>query len=417
MDLSNDEKKRNQSYNEVRVVRARRHPNVTELIGSFVSGLEISGLPDDHPEEYHAQILYMLYPLAEMDMKRWLETRYPKLFPNDKGLERHIYSDAMIGLMSGVSWLHKEIDYEVAFHRDLKPENVLLFKSKTLVWKIADFGCANLKSLKDTTTKDWRGSPYWAPPEFMVDKGKEKSGRSHDIYSLGCMFIMLVTIIVHGWTDEGLPEFERRRVQHCKQNASQTISNEVGAFHNSEAVVLDWVEELKREAECDEKLEAVIRVIKEMLLSSEERISAWESVVYLYEATGEWESDVTDQTLKGLKAEKHDKVLEKLKSTIQDSRGVVDANKPRGPVKRAKEWKRSDGFLAILRDKEWFESIPKTTEELKERQSVTESPISTLPEDLSNKEPIFGYQKTFEDMTEAFSSCNIVVLCGLGGIG
>ncbi|KAJ4290525.1 hypothetical protein N0V90_010742 [Kalmusia sp. IMI 367209] len=408
-------------FNEVNVLRDRLHPNLTEVLGSFISGLE---MPNDigTPSEN----LYMLYPLAETDMDKWLSERLSDLVPlNREAMEQHIYRAAIFGLISGLSFLHKEINGQVGYHRDLKPQNILLFREEKLIWKIADFGCANLKPLQDTATVSRTTTRYWAPPEF-IDEGHPQDarthGRSHDIYSLGCIFLVLTTLIVHGWNDKGrpaqagIPDFKHRR----EQGTTDAIGPEVGAFHNCESVVLDWIERLRSQRPGDTKLSGVLKVIREMIQPYKKRMWAWEAEVYLYEFTEEWKNEggdlhLSDQPSMNLEEVKQRKVLSKLWNVIQYSR-EMDLNMEITPAKRAESWGRTD-FLDVMKKNRWFQSSPQTTDQLKQRQSVSGNPLSTLPIDVWSDNPMFGYQNKVNEMATEFGSYNVVVICGLGGLG
>jgi serine/threonine protein kinase len=394
---------------------------VTELLGSFISGLEIQGAGGAAQE-----CLYIVYPRAETDMDKWLKSK-PDQFLASIGegqkLDRHLYS-AMLGLASGMAWLHCEIDGQAGYHRDLKPPNVLLFRDREWTWKIADFGTANVKPIEDTGTKSLTSTKYWSPPEFFEDNGEQDNkthGRPHDVYSLGCIFAVIATVIVHRWNDAGLPRFERRRCSRKPLDSpdEEQFENESGAFHKCEDAVLEWIQELEETYPDKEKLTAVLKVVKEMLLPYEKRISAWEVDVYLYEATEEWRSEIKDPVPGDLSMAKHDMVVKRLRAVAQESR-EIDLHKKRTPVSRARDWKRSNDFLLALEEKKWIESSPQMSEDLKRRRELPRGSVeivSTLPPDTSKKDPIFGYQKEFDGIARGFGQHNIVVLWGLGGIG
>ena len=400
--------KRQRIFNEVKVLQDRAHANVTELLGSFVAGIERPN-PKGHPEES----LYMIYPLADVDMDRWLETD-PGGVNSDK-MCQHIYTGALLGLASGVEWIHREIDGMVGYHRDLKPPNILLFSSgeNEWLWKIADFGCANLKLLENTATTNTTASKYWAPPEFMENTDGRTHGRPHDVYSLGCVFLLLVTITVHGWTSGGVPAFQRNREEFKSQDNTQHQSTK-GAFSECKEVVDNWIKDLKTRKPGNLKIKRVLDVIEHMLKPYNERITIWEVVVYLYDFTEQWKlelaySDADEATFR------EKKVLEKLRDTIQPSR-KIDMSMKITPSIRAKLW-GWDSFNPEMKKNQWFESQPRTTNTLRKRGTVPGNVRSTLENNDLPKGPLFGYQKIFDQISRAFGDTNMVALCGMGGIG
>jgi len=148
----------------------------------------------------------------------------PTYIKDKDDLRRHIYYDTMLGLISGLAYIHREIDGEVGYHRDLKPSNILLFEKPKWVWKICDFGCSNLKPAGQTGTSNFVSTRYYAPPEFSVDRdraGCETHGRAHDVFSLGCVFLELATILKHGWILAGLEEFRKQRAESKLECASR----------------------------------------------------------------------------------------------------------------------------------------------------------------------------------------------------
>lgn len=400
-EAKHDKARRDKIYREVYVLRNRLHPNLTELLGSFLAGLEISG------EGGSPQLcLYMLYPRARMDMRRWLDGKQLDfLKTKEETVEQHIWSSAILGLASGLTFLHREVNKEVGYHRDLKPDNILLFEGENWTWKIADFGCANLKSVEDTKTQSLTTTHYWAPAEYFdhgSDKGKH--ARAHDIYSLGCILLVFATVIVHGFHDSGLVAFAKRRRQYYDQHPSVKGAKDPEAFSNSETVVQGWISELQDKRSDDERLKGVLGVIREMLLPYKERIWAWEAEVYLYDAIEER----TDTKVA--------KVLQRLEKVCQESREVhLDMQKT--PFSRAQDRRKSAEFFEVLKKKKWYDVTPQSTEELRQRAARPGRLLSTFAPEILSKDPIFGYQQKFCDMTEGFSSQNVVVLCGLGGVG
>ena len=81
-------------------------------------------------------------------------------------------------------------------HRDLKPSNIVSHRFQTgeVVWKIIDFGLANLREGSDSTrltaARDFIGTVTYAPPEQL--RGESVDYRA-DIYSLGAVAFEMLT--------------------------------------------------------------------------------------------------------------------------------------------------------------------------------------------------------------------------------
>ena len=113
---------------------------------------------------------------------------------------------------------------ERAIHFDLKPSNILVDRpsrtSPTFQLVITDFGLADIKKTQggSSGTHDRGGDEEYAPYEIML----ETQTRKYDVWSLGCIFLEIVTFLVAG--HEGVTELDsarrqtslnRRRQAHC----------------------------------------------------------------------------------------------------------------------------------------------------------------------------------------------------------
>ncbi|KAF2808389.1 kinase-like protein [Mytilinidion resinicola] len=184
---------------EVETIRVRRHDNIVPLLASFSAGRE-------NPLEKYCkkESLHMLFPHTKAgDMKAWLERdSWPQDLRNEEARRTYIF-ETIQGLVSGVAFIHREIQNRIAFHHDLKPSNILLFErtGSRPMWKICDFGNANLRDRDDTETVKTKdnvfGTYVYKPPEYFVKKEGEqpKHGRPFDVYSLGCVCLDLATIL------------------------------------------------------------------------------------------------------------------------------------------------------------------------------------------------------------------------------
>lgn len=386
---------------EVQVLRARPHANITPLLGSFRAGLETTERPDSGAEG-----LYIFSPRAVMDMKTWM-TDLPDAVKtwDEDDLRRHIYSDAMLGLSSGVAWVHREMDGHVGYHHDIKPSNLLLFYevgSRT-VWKICDFGAANLKAADDTATMNLITDRYWAPPEYFTDKDAtngELHGRSHDVFSLGCVFLCLATILRWGWTPEGLDKFKTQRMAFTGNIEDTDDTRDSHAFHNSMPAVHAWVQCLQ-ESQYRDQDKQILALIDEMLRPRENRIFSWEVDVDLF--------IILD------KASHPEKVTERLRAAIQPSRGQRALTR-HNPYTRAKKRNRSESFLEILKEYHWHPYSPQSTTDGFQRATPVHKPLSNL---CTSKigEDLYGGQSLYRQISNSFSKSDIAVLYGVAGVG
>lgn len=101
-------------------------------------------------------------------------------------LEEQLMPVAMRGLLEGLEYLHTRSPAIV--HRDIKSANILV--SPNLCLKLCDFGVSKCAVDDISTSFTTIGSVLWMAPEVM---GGQAHGRKADIWSLGCVFIEMVT--------------------------------------------------------------------------------------------------------------------------------------------------------------------------------------------------------------------------------
>lgn len=155
-----------------------------------------------------------------------------------------------IGLAGALNFLHEELFLDSTneqlrcYHLDLKPQNILVFEREEKhgrdgneVWKISDFGISKIKHVK---RRDSDGQPTHsvsflngifrprkpdADPSSGVDNSRyggtyaapearlntDKVTRKSDVWSLGCVFALLLTFLDNG--SKGIKEFEEARIR------------------------------------------------------------------------------------------------------------------------------------------------------------------------------------------------------------
>jgi len=97
-------------------------------------------------------------------------------------------------------------------HRDIKPENILVNGSNVL---LTDFGLSfDWEHLsRSTTTADSAKTPLYAAPEVAFYERRKNS--SSDIWSLGCVFLEMVTVI-KGLSVPAMREFFKQRNDNAR---------------------------------------------------------------------------------------------------------------------------------------------------------------------------------------------------------
>lgn len=196
--------------NEVRMLKALRHPHIIKFVGSYTQA-----------ERYSL----LLSPVADMDLSRYMrtieETSSTSLSIRDRSWN---LLRGMSSLASALSHIHSSS----VWHCDIKPANILVKDDRFI---LADFGLSRFKPARGIPIKKTTGATRtYAPPE-IVNHGVQSS--ASDVFSLGCVFAELSTLI----ENKSLSEFEKFRVTKLGDKA----------FHQTLGETNEWIELLEEE--------------------------------------------------------------------------------------------------------------------------------------------------------------------------
>ena len=275
-----DISKKDAYLREADTLRKKKHANIVPLLASY--SMKTTGSDSVPP-------LHFLFPFADGgNLHNWMNSCNPPGWlqdvpPEERDRKRRGYLyHAIYELVTGLSFLHREMDGKFTSHHDLKPKNILIFGKKL---KIADFGRSHLRSIiqgSETEGKSGLGTYEYQPPEYRKKDGsraKVKLGRSFDIYSMGCIILDLATLIAYGWESEKVTEFRRRRKENeiMPKTSPPDYEGNDASFHNNPNIVEEWIQRLERR-DGSQKMHSTLKVALQMMDENpHKRLYAWEA--------------------------------------------------------------------------------------------------------------------------------------------
>ncbi|KAL5327966.1 hypothetical protein ACEPPN_005672 [Leptodophora sp. 'Broadleaf-Isolate-01'] len=187
--------------NEVKILKRLNHIHCVAFIASYTD------------PKYFGIIMA---PVADHD----LNTFYQFVSPENAPLLRSFF-----GCLAGaLNFLHEA----KIRHRDIKPQNILVKGAHVY---LTDFGVSldweNLS--RSTTTEDSAKTPLYCAPEVAR---WEKRNTSADIWSLGCVFLEMLTLLKNRTVEEQRQYFRKR--------------TDTALFHKNVSSAREWVEQLRK---------------------------------------------------------------------------------------------------------------------------------------------------------------------------
>jgi ankyrin repeat protein len=203
---------------EVEHLQRLRHSHIIQLVGSYTKGRTFS---------------ILMYPVADYELSQFM-AKVEDIIASDVTEIQDYMAVVSLGsffscLTSAVTYIHEK----TTAHMDIKPRNILIkqhprYRFGHQVY-IADFGISRHFSPLDHSQTDGPISftrKYCAPEVFDQDL----HGRPADIFSLGCVFLEMHTVLC------------RRTLDEFATYHSQDSGTE--AFHANLPRVIEWVDQL-----------------------------------------------------------------------------------------------------------------------------------------------------------------------------
>jgi tRNA A-37 threonylcarbamoyl transferase component Bud32 len=161
--------------NEVEILQKLEHEHSVRFCGSYTD---------------ETAFALLVQPVAERTLHDLLVEPTP-LSMKDNAMLRKSFGCLAFGL----AWLHSRL----IRHKDIKPANILISGGSIL---FCDFGSAMDAELLDTTQTEGPAlmrTPRYISPE--THEGKQRNEAS-DIWSLGCVFLEMLTVLTNSGVDE-----------------------------------------------------------------------------------------------------------------------------------------------------------------------------------------------------------------------
>lgn len=168
---------------EIEILRSLRHPHIIRLLGSYTMG---------------QQSFLLLSPAADTNLAEYMMQQ--AVDHDSKGTTLMRFAQWYGCLASALHYLHGNS----VIHGDIKPANILVKGPQIL---LTDFGSS--RSVQQTysgSTASGPITPQYAAPEVLDSR---ISRPSSDIWSLGCVFVEIVSFCC-----ASRPEFQRFQEEH-----------------------------------------------------------------------------------------------------------------------------------------------------------------------------------------------------------
>ncbi|RYO21728.1 hypothetical protein AA0111_g9589 [Alternaria arborescens] len=162
---------------EVYHLQNLRHYHIVQLVGTYLQGRNFS---------------ILMYPAADMHLGTFLEDTLDMSM--EDSMDRRYFLGSTLGcLTSAVAFIHEQ----TTKHMDIKPHNILVRSDGS--WRrvyITDFGLSRSFASQGHSQTDGPTSrtPRYCAPEVY---NYEQRGRSADVFSLGCVFLEILTTVCH----------------------------------------------------------------------------------------------------------------------------------------------------------------------------------------------------------------------------
>lgn len=183
-----DKGARSQARKEIDNIASLSHVHIVAFIDSFV---------------YSATCHIVMYPAAQFDLAKYL-LNASKLAQKHGDVNRDEHKKILQDirrffscLCSALQYIHTNMTDIRIKHGDIKPGNILVDRHRNIL--LTDFGISKIYAKDEnpsTLSATVKGTPMYAAPEVLGQSmSHHKRGLRIDIFSLGCVFLEMASIL------------------------------------------------------------------------------------------------------------------------------------------------------------------------------------------------------------------------------
>lgn len=208
---------------EVEHLQKLRHAHIVQLVGSYLQGKKFAVL---------------IYPVADCDLGNFLEEVSSSVVDSRVMKIEYHSKLAIMSLWNFFGCLSEALLYIHSWatkHLDTKPGNILVMRHSDYRFGhriyIADFGISRYFPSLDHSQTD---APIPRTPKYCAPEvwNREMYGRGADIFTMGCVFLEMLTTLC----GRDLDEFAEHRMKYGNGN---------GAYHMTLPAVHEWADKLR----------------------------------------------------------------------------------------------------------------------------------------------------------------------------
>lgn len=237
---------------EVTLLRELTHENIVRLVDVVMTG---------------SKAIHLVFEYMTMDLRKHLDT-----LPENKIVDGAVVKKYLRQIVDAILFCHRRR----VLHRDLKPANLLIDDNGDI--KVADFGLCRAFTLPVRVFTHEVVTLWYRAPEILM--GASRYSTPVDVWSIGCIFFELLSGKVLFRGDSEIDQLFR--IFRVLGTPTVETWPEVTQLPNFKPSFPNWRKNIVAELLPEAESEAVDLLLKMLIYSPRERISAKDAAAHPY---------------------------------------------------------------------------------------------------------------------------------------